>query len=1123
MSNITFANISTYESTAEFYTGDIYNIAHDGSAITLGSEPQVSLDSRTLNADFTIAVVFKTSTITQQCIWSVDDGAGARYIDVMHLDGDKLALYFDGITTTITYHTETIPQDEWSFVTIGYDVSENDFHITGGIAGVTAYVTTSYQPLTVPQIPATRPFRFFRPAVINDHYFNGTIENYNILAYFNTLLLNHAATGSVFFNRQQVASWTPNGSNTFATFTVNNRLEFELVQDTTSEYHSFTDFKRNSAICQNRDVFGYQGTVNLRNNGGPLWGFQRNVQKTVFSGETFGNIHYFPQINSMLYINEADQLCSYVVTGENTAGNSGGADHAKEVVVSSNGTYLRARGDLHGRYMFGSKQSTGGDHQIFRTDPDGLNEITVDCLTLLGVNSQIEGLTVNIEDEIIYFGHPTTNLMSSIDFDLTNLTTGTIRLPSGLYSSIEYSNGYLYWGGQFPNADTSFATNSLWRVNVDTNEVQRLGYDIQITNALSNRQTMYIHRGVNIMLIGNNASGGKSYILRFPTDQTENVLGAFYMSTGMQTSTSVDLDWEPVDSAIGYNILQDGVIIENNTPNTYLSVTGLTTDTSYKFTLEYTLDGTNFLTSKFHSVLAHLSPLGHFSPHLPTLFTGSFYASESGFVDPYDPKEIYINHGSNVYKYNFETRVRTLLSTLNNSVKQFQDRQLSNKKVYGLKSNSTTLHDAGVELVNRINAGNINTYYADPAFIVFDHSVTSGGDTANLFSFDSLLDGSVIYYTTQEEVMWKWDKQSNTSVQIYAGEGTNNMGSLRIDPLNQNDMIFMDNQILKRIDLTTLVVTDIRAASASSHFELLNGVIYGCNFVQSYFKVNIDGTGYEDIHKPAENFDGMYLDTVNKRVILFEDFTMVVIPDPTIADLPTDPSLFTVNARPLSLDMSWEEQTGATKYRVAFYQGTLEDPQDEITADGNISIMNDLKYSIRNLTVETNYVVSLYYSTTGGPANILVGSANTSTAANLPGNYDATSFAEDNGSGFDLSELNPATLATFGEVMNELFSLGDEISLMVGGITRDTKFMKRGDTLVIPQEEREPSLSIPFSGTDAGQEASLTLTDDLGASATYTVEYDATEGSISLDGGTTNYVSGQSFVLNGKKVTIAEF
>ena len=37
----------------------------------------------------------------------------------------------------------------------------------------------------------------------------------------------------------------------------------------------------------------------------------------------------------------------------------------------------------------------------------------------------------------------------------------------------------------------------------------------------------------------------------------------------------VDIDWVPIDSAVGYKIFQDGVEIESNTPNTSLSEQGL--------------------------------------------------------------------------------------------------------------------------------------------------------------------------------------------------------------------------------------------------------------------------------------------------------------------------------------------------------------------------------------------------------------------------------------------------------------------------------------------------------------------------------------------------------------------
>ena len=165
----------------------------------------------------------------------------------------------------------------------------------------------------------------------------------------------------------------------------------------------------------------------------------------------------------------------------------------------------------------------------------------------------------------------------------------------------------------------------------------------------------------------------------------------------------------------------------------------------------------------------------------------------------------------------------------------------------------------------------------------------------------------------------------------------------------------------------------------------------------------------------------------------------------------------------------------------------------------------------------------MLYSTSSAEPSLLVGSVDSSTAANIPGNYDASSF-EEIGGGFDLSALNPSTLATFGEVLNDLFDTGSDIAVMVGGITRNTQFMRRGDTLVIPQEEREPSLSIPFiTSAGSGQEASVTLTDDEGVSATFTLEYDETVGSISVDGGATSFEPGESFILNGRKVTIQEF
>jgi len=1134
----TLSNISTYESTDEFYVGDLFNIAHDGTAITLGSEPQFSLDTRTLSGAWMFSVIFKTGAITDQCIYSIDDGAGGRFLDIMHTGGDTLTLYLNGETASVVYHTETVPHDEWSFVNIGFESGTGLMHLTGGIAGSGgSFVTTTYTPVTVPvpTIPAGRIFRFFRPAHEDANYFNGSIETYYQRS-FTTLLFNHVSAATVFMSRAQAAGWTDNGATLFTGFTNDSRIDFEETEDNGNEYHSFTQFKRNSFIAQTRDNFQNMSTVTTFGTFGDGLIATKNLQVTP-SGTTFGSCGYFEKNNLLLYVNDAAELCSFDVVGTNIFSSTGSQLHTNEVVISSDGTYLRSRADPHGRYMFGQKISAGGQHQLYRTDENGLNEITVDCLTLLGVNAQCQGLAIDVDNEVIYFGHPSTKMMTSVAFDLTsNLTTGPVRFPEGVRANIEYSNGHVYWGSQFPNSTVALSTTSFWRINVDTDEVNRMSINFTSDNNLSNFQTIYVDRYTNKLFVGVDESGGKTRSYQFLDTDTENVLGQFYMSRGMQTATSVDIDWVPIDSAVGYKIFQDGVEIESNTANTSLSVTGLTTDTSYKFTLQYTTDGTTFLDNKFYNVVAHLSATGSYDPHLPALQDPetSFYTSECGFVDPYDPKEIYINKANNVYKYNFETKTRTLLGDLQLNVGNRQSRQFSNKNVYHIRNTSTVLYNAGIELSNRIAEANVSAYLSNTDNYVFDHSVTSGGDTANLVSFDSLLDGSSIYYTTDAEELWRWDSATNTSTMIFTGAGTSNMRSLSIDPLNQNDMIFMDDSALIRIDLTTHVTTTVIPntgnfrLSSSSVFKLYDGVVHGCHIVGSYFRINIDGTGYEDVHNAPNGYHGIYLDTVNHRVILFEDLVMTVIPY-TFTPLPPDPSTFSVIARPLSLDMEWDPIDGATKYKVSYSLGTIEDGNDQIISNAGIPptinhpTLPKIRHSIRNLTPETNYAVSLFYSTTSAEPSLLVGSVDSSTAANLPANYDASSF-EEIGGGFDLSALNPSTLATFGEVLNDLFDTGADIAVMVGGITRNTQFMRRGDTLVIPQEEREPSLSIPFvTSAGSGQEASVTLTDDEGVSATFTLEYDETVGSISVDGGVTSFEPGESFILNGKKVTIQEF
>ena len=78
---------------------------------------------------------------------------------------------------------------------------------------------------------------------------------------------------------------------------------------------------------------------------------------------------------------------------------------------------------------------------------------------------------------------------------------------------------------------------------MDTDEVNRMSINFTSDNNLSNFQTIYVDRYTNKLFVGVDESGGKTRSYQFLDTDTENVLGQFYMSRGMQTATSVDIDW----------------------------------------------------------------------------------------------------------------------------------------------------------------------------------------------------------------------------------------------------------------------------------------------------------------------------------------------------------------------------------------------------------------------------------------------------------------------------------------------------------------------------------------------------------------------------------------------------
>lgn len=1114
----TLYNINNFKAlggVGENFIGDIFNIAHDGTALVNGTQPGISLDSRQLTADWTINLIVKSSSLLEQVVFSIGDGAGGRYLDVTQTGGNTMTLWFDGVSTSITYTDQAVPLSQWISLNVGYDISENNLTLAVTTAGIdttangAGFVTV--QPVATPSIPAGRRFSFFKGGHSALTY-DGVLDTYRIASSYQSLTLTHASA-FVFSSTSQATSWYDNGSSYFTRFTSQEEIEVEMYSKASApvtKYHSFAPYDEDVVVAAGREWDGTVGTMytssTTQTNNLGLRNMMRDRQTT--------GLHYFPSTNLLLFIdastypnsNDVGKLSSYPVNGTET-------EYTRKSIVSDVGTYYHCRGEIHGRYLFGTKLAADGvTNQFFRTDASGLNEITVDVETLTGTNGKIESFAMNSDDDLLYFGDPSTLVLSTMDFDLTNYdgTTFGLVLNTNKDASIEYSDGWLYWGDKYPFSTADNA--SIWRIFVQpgaAQTMQRLNKNHDIGSFGVDQNVVFVDRAQNRMIM----SGYNMQYLQFPTGQTENNFAAPGMNVGFRNATSLNLTWTAVAGATGYTLLQDGVAIETNTTSTSKHVTGLTDGTHYRFTLQYTTDGgSTFLPAYYQTLSAAPTSTDGYFPHIPELVANGNLSSMCGFVDPYNPIELMVNQGHNVYKHNLETGTTEPLGSIWTGVGGHQQRLLANGEVWHLLNNNTKIYNAGVGLINRTKIGvstSVNVYTGDVSNLVMDHSTATGGNADLLQSFTVTLDGTTIYYTTKEEDLWKYDIATNTTAIIYAGVGTSNTRSISLDPLDQNSMIFTDNAILKHIDLTTYTVTEIKTGmSAANVQELLGGVVYGCMFYGGFYTMNVDGTNYQQLFKPGSNFNAMTLDTVNKRVIFVENKGVKVYPMPTMADLPDDPTALSVGISPISLDMDWQAIDGATSYTVTYTVGGSSTVLTPIA--GTTSTI----YSISGLDPETTYTVNLYYATAENPSN-LFGSATKTTLADLDENYSSTSFSDGSG-GFNMSNLTALVMASMGSRMNTLFTTGQKIQLNVGGSKRSTTFVRLGETAAL--EENGGAISIPFRGDGgAGQSASITLSDGV---TTVAVAFDETTEQITVNG--ISYTSGDTFILDGKKVTIVD-
>ena len=215
---------------------------------------------------------------------------------------------------------------------------------------------------------------------------------------------------------------------------------------------------------------------------------------------------------------------------------------------------------------------------------------------------------------------------------------------------------------------------------------------------------------------------------------------------------------------------------------------------------------------------------------------------------------------------------------------------------------------------------------------------------------------------------------------------------------------------------------------------------------------------------------------------------------------------FSTIPRPSSIEVSVTSIENVT-YRLTS-QETGSDTVRVIRTD-----FTDTDQVVSGLVPETEYTLRLFYTYINGPGYQLLGSSVVSTVANSAENYDVISF-DDGLGGFDVSALDEDSRALFSEIMNELFTTGDEITLSLSsGQFVSATFVNRGGTVSV---ENASAVVLPFDA-DAGllQTANLTLTD----TSTEAVDYDETAESITID--SVEYFVGDVLILDGKKVTVS--
>jgi len=218
------------------------------------------------------------------------------------------------------------------------------------------------------------------------------------------------------------------------------------------------------------------------------------------------------------------------------------------------------------------------------------------------------------------------------------------------------------------------------------------------------------------------------------------------------------------------------------------------------------------------------------------------------------------------------------------------------------------------------------------------------------------------------------------------------------------------------------------------------------------------------------------------------------------------PSALDLVPGPLNIMVTIDSISGAVALKLSY-----QDPvgSEVFVHSGSIITTKD----IQSLNPETIYTIRIYVDY--GTGYVLNDAVLSTTLANSAVNYTIDNFLQDGV--YRMEDFQSDSADALSSIMNELFTTGNKVRITLGdnNTEKDVSFVNTGGNVSISESD---ALLIPFDINGSGSQ-SITLT--LEDTSTTTVLYSATNDNITIS--SASYVAGDTFILDGKKVSVYEY